>query len=559
MPNPQPHPHIPSILEYTQPQSVRSESGSGDSTANKTRNSKKRTAAAAAAASVAPAEHSAPSPLTAMVATATAVTLVASGGSISAIMKASAHSGPITTTTITTASAISRSSAFQPHNSHQHHHNNNHNNLHYQPTSHGTLHAQHPPLQLTTTNTCSSSSSNGTNGITTIITAIATNKPTFGTTTTKSIHPHRTTPSATYVANDAQHVPSKATLRGCSGNSGGRSGDRTDPVAAVCSGGSLAKKPRTQSFDSIPSTSSRTPDNSNHTSGGGNGSSSTVPLSSSIYSGLSVTLAHNSNAAAASASGGSSPFSGLKFGYEAQTPTTAASAAVASASAATTVHHQHATAAAASSSSMASAGLSAPTHSSTIHQPVTSAGSSTGLSINVTPSVTPQPIKESPPSSPGSEAGSSATRKRNRQSGDTKDFKIFQNGVHVTHMLGNQLNPSSSVAQKMSDQLSMELEAHSVYTSSSLDSASQLIGPPFPGKQQQHQHQQPSQQLQQQRTGSTGGQASGAVPSLASMLGGNGTPTAAGNTPQSLEQLLERQWEQGSQFLMEQAQHFDSE
>lgn len=29
--------------------------------------------------------------------------------------------------------------------------------------------------------------------------------------------------------------------------------------------------------------------------------------------------------------------------------------------------------------------------------------------------------------------------------------------------------------------------------------------------------------------------------------------------PQSLEQLLERQWEQGSQFLMEQAQHFDSE
>lgn len=43
------------------------------------------------------------------------------------------------------------------------------------------------------------------------------------------------------------------------------------------------------------------------------------------------------------------------------------------------------------------------------------------------------------------------------------------------------------------------------------------------------------------------------------MLGGNGTPTAAGNTPQSLEQLLERQWEQGSQFLMDQANHLDSE
>jgi hypothetical protein len=29
--------------------------------------------------------------------------------------------------------------------------------------------------------------------------------------------------------------------------------------------------------------------------------------------------------------------------------------------------------------------------------------------------------------------------------------------------------------------------------------------------------------------------------------------------PQTLEELLERQWEQGSQFLMEQASHFDSE
>ena len=29
-------------------------------------------------------------------------------------------------------------------------------------------------------------------------------------------------------------------------------------------------------------------------------------------------------------------------------------------------------------------------------------------------------------------------------------------------------------------------------------------------------------------------------------------------TPGSMEELLERQWEQGSQFLMEQGQHFDS-
>lgn len=40
---------------------------------------------------------------------------------------------------------------------------------------------------------------------------------------------------------------------------------------------------------------------------------------------------------------------------------------------------------------------------------------------------------------------------------------------------------------------------------------------------------------------------------LTSMLGGN-----SGSIPQTLDQLLERQWEQGSQFLMEQAQHFDS-
>lgn len=39
-----------------------------------------------------------------------------------------------------------------------------------------------------------------------------------------------------------------------------------------------------------------------------------------------------------------------------------------------------------------------------------------------------------------------------------------------------------------------------------------------------------------------------------------GTGSLGGGTiPQTLDQLLERQWEQGSQFLMEQAQHFDSE
>lgn len=105
-------------------------------------------------------------------------------------------------------------------------------------------------------------------------------------------------------------------------------------------------------------------------------------------------------------------------------------------------------------------------------------------SATVPSASTPQSIaiKDSPPSSPNSEGG---TRKPNTPStGEAKDFKIFQNGVHVTHMLGNQLNPASTVAQKMSDQLHMELEANSIYTSSSLDSASHFVGPPFPGKAQ---------------------------------------------------------------------------
>ncbi|XP_062555383.1 protein AF-10 isoform X6 [Armigeres subalbatus] len=164
--------------------------------------------------------------------------------------------------------------------------------------------------------------------------------------------------------------------------------------------------------------------------------------------------------------------------------------------------------------------------------------------------ITPQPmVKESPPSSPGSDSGMARGSKRNRKlstnsnaalgAPDAKESKLFQNGVvHATHMLGNQLNPNSSVAQKMSDQLSMELEAHSF-----VEAAPQIVGPPFPGKSQAA------------RSNASAPVTSG--PSLSSMLAGGGTATANGNTPQSLEQLLERQWEQGSQFLMEQAQHFD--
>ncbi|XP_044742552.1 protein AF-10-like isoform X2 [Chrysoperla carnea] len=169
-------------------------------------------------------------------------------------------------------------------------------------------------------------------------------------------------------------------------------------------------------------------------------------------------------------------------------------------------------------------------------------------------------MKESPPSSPeGSEAAASvsSTGKRNKgrnnkssqqnptqsnsvlnlnhdSSHDSKDIKIFQNGINAPHMLGNQLNPNSHMAQKMSDHLNSELEAHSIFSADALP-ANSLIGP----------------QLHNRARGGNSNQSNS---SAFSMLGGN---NASGVVPQTLDQLLERQWEQGSQFLMEQAQHFD--
>ena len=109
-----------------------------------------------------------------------------------------------------------------------------------------------------------------------------------------------------------------------------------------------------------------------------------------------------------------------------------------------------------------------------------------------------------------------------------KDNQIFgrmANGINAPHMLGNQLNPTSSMAQKMTDTLTAELEDHRPYLHSS-PSSSNLVGVPFPIR---------------------------SVSPTTKMNASSGTPF-----PQNLEQLLERQWEQGSQFLMEQAQHFDS-
>lgn len=56
-------------------------------------------------------------------------------------------------------------------------------------------------------------------------------------------------------------------------------------------------------------------------------------------------------------------------------------------------------------------------------------------------------------------------------------FFRFQNGLTTApHMLGNQLNPTSNMHQKMTDHLSNELEAHSIYNNSH-DGSPNLMGP----------------------------------------------------------------------------------
>jgi hypothetical protein len=144
----------------------------------------------------------------------------------------------------------------------------------------------------------------------------------------------------------------------------------------------------------------------------------------------------------------------------------------------------------------------------------------------------PPAITSLPTTLPGTNAGTKDLNpcKDNPSSfihGKENSHYLIRNGITAPHMLGNQLNPNSSVAQKMTDTLVAEVEAHSVTDESSTISSTSLVGVPFP-----------------LRTVS---------PSL-KLPPSSGAPSF----PHSLEQLLERQWEQGSQFLMEQAQHFDS-
>lgn len=48
-------------------------------------------------------------------------------------------------------------------------------------------------------------------------------------------------------------------------------------------------------------------------------------------------------------------------------------------------------------------------------------------------------------------------------------------GLNAAHMLGNQLNPTSAMAQKMCDTLSQEMVAHSVFNSE--PPTNHLVGP----------------------------------------------------------------------------------
>lgn len=140
-------------------------------------------------------------------------------------------------------------------------------------------------------------------------------------------------------------------------------------------------------------------------------------------------------------------------------------------------------------------------------------------SVRRQPQPTPPPIysetiKDSPPSSPSSE-------RPLKPKMESKTFMYPRIGASCTapHMLGNELNPESGAAACLQEQLTAELAAHAAGSAG----GDTLIPPPLINK---------------------------AAP-------GGSISSGRSSSAQSLDQLLERQWEQGSQFLMEQAQHFD--
>uniref|UniRef100_A0A2A4IZP9 PHD-type domain-containing protein n=1 Tax=Heliothis virescens TaxID=7102 RepID=A0A2A4IZP9_HELVI len=134
-------------------------------------------------------------------------------------------------------------------------------------------------------------------------------------------------------------------------------------------------------------------------------------------------------------------------------------------------------------------------------------------SVRRQPQPTPPPIysetiKDSPPSSPSSE----------RPLKPKMESKL--SSCTAPHMLGNELNPESGAAACLQEQLTAELAAHAA--------------------------------------GGVGGDTLIPPPLINKAASGGSISSGRSSSAQSLDQLLERQWEQGSQFLMEQAQHFDS-
>ncbi|CAH0578410.1 unnamed protein product [Chrysodeixis includens] len=135
-------------------------------------------------------------------------------------------------------------------------------------------------------------------------------------------------------------------------------------------------------------------------------------------------------------------------------------------------------------------------------------------SVRRHPQPTPPPIysetiKDSPPASPNAERSLQPKVESARMS----------TSCTAPHMLGNELNPESGAAACLQEQLTAELAAHAA--------------------------------------GGPGGDALIPPPLINKAAPGSGGIVGRSSGAQSLDQLLERQWEQGSQFLMEQAQHFD--
>lgn len=118
---------------------------------------------------------------------------------------------------------------------------------------------------------------------------------------------------------------------------------------------------------------------------------------------------------------------------------------------------------------------------------------------------------------------------------EPNDQNHFESNIDAPHMLGNSLNPNSSMAQQMTDTLNEEIKTHKQFSESNVPTNRQpLMGP------QLFRHGQKSVDTSQSNASNSEWFSNG-----------------IGNSSQSVEDLLERQWEQGGSFLMEQAQHFD--